>query len=150
MPLCPLQSVVLLFSLLSARPSSRNHLILILILVGDYIRLQLRPFDLAVLGNLAFTLFTRQASKGNCACGRLPIATGWILSSLFYPLFLLRLSNLANSTCRSPQPKPSASCATLLLLYLLKLCQQTRNCSKFLSHGLGQHTAMMKVGCAGG
>ncbi len=98
-----------------------------MILVGHDIRLQLRPFDLAVLGNQAFTLFTRQARKGNCACCRLPIATGWILSTLFYPLFLLRLSDLAMSTCRPPQPKPSASCATLLLRYPLRLCQQTRN-----------------------
>ena len=67
----------------------QKRLILILILIGDDIRLQLRPFDLAVLGNRAFTLFTRQARKGNCACGRLPVATGWILSSIFYPLFLL-------------------------------------------------------------
>jgi hypothetical protein len=81
------------------RASSRNCLIPILILVGDDIRLKLRPFELAVLGNRAFTLFTRQAHKGNCARGRLPVAIGWIPSSLFYPLFLLRLSNPAMHTC---------------------------------------------------
>ncbi len=60
-----------------------------LILVGDDIRLQLRPLNLAVVGNRAFTLIARQARKRDCACGLLPIATGWILSSLFYHLFLL-------------------------------------------------------------
>jgi hypothetical protein len=118
----------LLFSLLSARPSSRNRLIPISILVDDDIRLQLRPLDLAVVGNRAFTFIARQARNRNCACGLLPNATGCILSSLFYPLFLLRLSNPAICTCRSPQPKPSASCVTLQLRYLLRLRRQTRNC----------------------
>jgi hypothetical protein len=88
-----LRSVVLLFSLLSARSSSRNRLLPILILIGDDIRLQLRPLDFAVVGNRAFTLIARHARRRNCACGLLPNATGWILSSFFFPLFLLRLSN---------------------------------------------------------
>jgi hypothetical protein len=62
---CPLQSVVLLFSLLSARPRSRNRLILISILMVDDIHMpvKFRPFYLAFLGNQAFTLINRQLLK---------------------------------------------------------------------------------------
>ncbi len=47
---------------------------------------------------------------------------------LYLSIVFAVTSNLAMRTCRSPQPKPSASCDTLLLRYLLRLRQQTKNC----------------------